>query len=157
MYEGSDGVLELVDGVTRADTVAKLLPGTTVRVEVLGKLRRPKAQNRRIETRSDDNCISGGILGLALPRSVGCARRCVSGSSWRPSGCSPKTRRVEPMDIEDEELAAAVEQFATDMARFGSECRPNQTRQETGHATDGFRASTFLLARDSSRVPRGRS
>lgn len=47
-YEGSDGVLELVDGVTRATRVAKLLPGTTVWVEVLGKLRQPKAQNRRI-------------------------------------------------------------------------------------------------------------
>jgi hypothetical protein len=47
-YEGSDGVLELYDGVTRATRVAKLLPGTTVRVEVLGKLRQPKANNRRI-------------------------------------------------------------------------------------------------------------
>jgi hypothetical protein len=47
-YEGSDGVLELVDGVTRATRVAKLLPGTTVRVEVIGKLRRPKAASRRI-------------------------------------------------------------------------------------------------------------
>ena len=48
VYEGLDGVLELVDGVTRATRVAKFLPGTTVRVEVLGKLRRPKAQSRRI-------------------------------------------------------------------------------------------------------------
>lgn len=48
VYEGSDGVLELSDGVTRATRVAKLLPGTTVRVEVLGKLKRPKAGNRRI-------------------------------------------------------------------------------------------------------------
>ena len=47
-YEGSDGVLELVDGVTRVTRIAKLLPGTKVRVEVIGKLRRPKAQNRRI-------------------------------------------------------------------------------------------------------------
>ena len=47
-YEGSDGVLELVDGVTRVTRVAKLLPESTVRVEVLGKLRQPKAQNRRI-------------------------------------------------------------------------------------------------------------
>lgn len=47
-YEGSDGVLELVDGVTRATRVAKLLPGTLVRVEVLGKLRRPRAMSRRI-------------------------------------------------------------------------------------------------------------
>lgn len=48
VYEGSDGILELVDGVTSATRVAKLLPGTTVRIEVLGKLRRPKAQGRRI-------------------------------------------------------------------------------------------------------------
>jgi hypothetical protein len=48
VYEGSDGVLELADGVTRATRVAKLLPGTTVRVKVLGKLRRPKDQARRI-------------------------------------------------------------------------------------------------------------
>jgi hypothetical protein len=47
-YEGSDGVLELVDGVTRATRVAKLLPGTKVRVEVLGQLKRPKLQSRRI-------------------------------------------------------------------------------------------------------------
>ena len=47
-YEGSDGVLQLVDGVTRATRVAKLLPGVKVRVEVLGKLKRPKAGNRRI-------------------------------------------------------------------------------------------------------------
>jgi hypothetical protein len=47
-YEGSDGVLELVDGVTRATRVAKLSPGTTVRVDVLGKLRQPKSVNRRI-------------------------------------------------------------------------------------------------------------
>lgn len=46
--EGTDGVLELVDGVTRATRVAKLLPGTTIRVEVIGKLRRPHAQSRRI-------------------------------------------------------------------------------------------------------------
>ena len=47
-YEGSDGVLELFDGVTRATRVAKLLPGTTVQVEVIGKLKRPKAKNRRV-------------------------------------------------------------------------------------------------------------
>lgn len=47
-YEGSDGILVLVDGVTRATRVAKLLPGTKVYVEVLGKLQRPQAQNRRV-------------------------------------------------------------------------------------------------------------
>jgi hypothetical protein len=47
-YEGSDGVLELCDGVTRATRIAKLLPGATVQVEVIGKLKRPKGKNRRI-------------------------------------------------------------------------------------------------------------
>jgi hypothetical protein len=47
-YEGTDGVLELYDGVTRATRVAKLLHGTTVQVEVIGKLKRPKAKNRRV-------------------------------------------------------------------------------------------------------------
>ena len=48
VYEGSDGVLEIVDGVTRATRVAKLAAGVVVRVEVLGTLRKPKAGNRRI-------------------------------------------------------------------------------------------------------------
>ena len=47
-YEGLDGALELYDGVTRATRVARLLPGTTVQVEVIGTLRQPKANNRRI-------------------------------------------------------------------------------------------------------------
>jgi hypothetical protein len=47
-YEGSDGALELYDGVTRATRVAKLLPGTTVQVEIIGQLKQPKAQNRRV-------------------------------------------------------------------------------------------------------------
>jgi hypothetical protein len=47
-YEGADGALELYDGVTRATRVAKLLPGTTVKVEVIGKLKQPKGQNRRV-------------------------------------------------------------------------------------------------------------
>lgn len=47
-YEGSDGALELYDGVTRATRVAKLLPGTSVQVEVIAKLKRPKAKNRRV-------------------------------------------------------------------------------------------------------------
>jgi hypothetical protein len=39
-YEGSDGVLVIYNGVTRATRVAKLSPGTLVRVEVIGRLRR---------------------------------------------------------------------------------------------------------------------
>lgn len=41
VYEGSDGVLMLYNGVTRATRIAKLVPGALIRVEVIGKL--PKA------------------------------------------------------------------------------------------------------------------
>jgi hypothetical protein len=41
VYEGTDGVLVLYNGVTRATRIAKLAPGVTIRVEVIGKL--PKA------------------------------------------------------------------------------------------------------------------
>jgi hypothetical protein len=40
-YEGTDGVLMLYNGVTRATRIAKLAPGKSIRVEVIGKL--PKA------------------------------------------------------------------------------------------------------------------
>lgn len=40
VYEGSDGVLVIYNGVTRATRIAKLAPGTLVRVEVIGRLRR---------------------------------------------------------------------------------------------------------------------
>jgi hypothetical protein len=40
VYEGADGVLVIYNGVTRAPRVAKLAPGTLVRVEVIGRLRR---------------------------------------------------------------------------------------------------------------------
>jgi hypothetical protein len=41
VYEGSDGVLMLYNGVTRATRIAKLAPGILIRVEVIGML--PKA------------------------------------------------------------------------------------------------------------------
>ena len=40
VYEGSDGVLVIYNGVTRATRIAKLVPGTLVRIEVIGRLRR---------------------------------------------------------------------------------------------------------------------
>jgi hypothetical protein len=51
VYEGSDGVLEIIDGVTRATRVAKLAPGCMVRVEIIGRLRQPRAQNPKIGDR----------------------------------------------------------------------------------------------------------
>jgi len=41
VYEGTDGVLMQYSEVTRATRIAKLAPGTLIRVEVIGKL--PKA------------------------------------------------------------------------------------------------------------------
>ena len=42
VYEGNDGALEIIDGVSRATRIAKLAPGTLIRVEVIGTLRRPR-------------------------------------------------------------------------------------------------------------------
>ena len=39
VYEGTDGELVIFNGVTRATRIAKLAPGTLIRVEVIGKLR----------------------------------------------------------------------------------------------------------------------
>src|SRR4051812_275461 len=39
--EGSDGALLIVDGITRATRVAKMLPGTFVRVEIMSRSIRP--------------------------------------------------------------------------------------------------------------------
>jgi hypothetical protein len=41
VYRGTDGGLIIDDGVTRATRVAKLLPRTLVRVEVIDDLRTP--------------------------------------------------------------------------------------------------------------------
>ncbi len=41
VYRGSDGELVIYSGVTRATRVAKLLPGQTIRVEVIDDLRTP--------------------------------------------------------------------------------------------------------------------
>lgn len=48
VYEGSNGVLVIYNGVTRATRVAKLAPGTPVPVEVIGKLRRAYAPDPSI-------------------------------------------------------------------------------------------------------------
>ena len=38
VYEASDGVLLIYDGVTRATRIAKLSPGTTVPIEIIGQI-----------------------------------------------------------------------------------------------------------------------
>src|SRR5687768_7389988 len=44
VYEAADGVLVVYNGVTRATRIAKLLPGTSIRVEVIGTLPRDCAK-----------------------------------------------------------------------------------------------------------------
>ena len=41
LYRGSDGDFQLYNGVTRATRIAKLAPGTLIRVEVVGNLAAP--------------------------------------------------------------------------------------------------------------------
>jgi hypothetical protein len=48
VYEASDGVLVVYNGVTRATRIAKLSPGTLIQVEVVGKLRRAAAGDPKI-------------------------------------------------------------------------------------------------------------
>jgi hypothetical protein len=48
VYESSDGVFVIYSGVTRATRIAKLAPGTLVRVQVWGKLRRAYGNEPKI-------------------------------------------------------------------------------------------------------------
>jgi hypothetical protein len=48
VYEGTDGELMLYNGVTRATRIAKLAPGTLIRVEVIGRLPIPVATAARV-------------------------------------------------------------------------------------------------------------
>jgi hypothetical protein len=48
VYEGTDGVLMRYYGVTRATRLAKLAPGTLLRVEVIGQLPRAFAKEPKI-------------------------------------------------------------------------------------------------------------
>ena len=48
VYEDPDGVLETSDGVTRAARIAKLAPGETVPVVVIGRYRRSRANSPRL-------------------------------------------------------------------------------------------------------------
>ena len=47
-YEGTDEILVLYNGVTRATRMAMLAPGQLIRVEVIGRLPRPFATEPKI-------------------------------------------------------------------------------------------------------------
>src|SRR6478752_7413001 len=51
VYEDPDGVLEISDGATRATRIAKLAPGETVPVVVIGRYRRSRASAPRVRDR----------------------------------------------------------------------------------------------------------
>lgn len=48
VYEAADNVLVLYNGITRSTRIAKLAPGTLIRVEVVGKLRRTYAGEPKV-------------------------------------------------------------------------------------------------------------
>ena len=51
VYEDPDGVLEISDGVTRATRIAKLVPGETVPVVVIGRYRQSRANSPCVRDR----------------------------------------------------------------------------------------------------------
>jgi hypothetical protein len=51
VYENPDGVLEVSDGVTRATRIAKLAPGATVPVVVIGTYKRSRANSPTVKDR----------------------------------------------------------------------------------------------------------
>ena len=51
VYEDPDGVLEISDGVTRATRIAKLAPGITVPVVVIGQYRRSRVSSPCVRDR----------------------------------------------------------------------------------------------------------
>jgi len=51
VYEDPDGLLEIIDGVTRAARIAKLAPEQLVPVMVIGRYRRSRAHSPRVKDR----------------------------------------------------------------------------------------------------------
>lgn len=51
VYEDPDGVMEILDGVTRATRIAKLAPGQTVPILVVGQYRRSRASSPSVGDR----------------------------------------------------------------------------------------------------------
>jgi hypothetical protein len=51
VYEDPVGILEISDGVTRATRIAKLAPGQTVPVMVIGRYRRGRAGSPSVKDR----------------------------------------------------------------------------------------------------------
>ncbi len=48
VYEDPDGLLEIMDGVTRATRIAKVAPGVTVPVVIIGQYRKSRSHSPRV-------------------------------------------------------------------------------------------------------------
>jgi hypothetical protein len=51
VYQDPDGLMEIMDGVTRATRIAKLAPDRLVSVVIIGKYRRTRATSPRVKDR----------------------------------------------------------------------------------------------------------
>jgi hypothetical protein len=51
VYEDPDGIMEIIDGVTRATRIAKLAPDEPVPVIVIGRYRHSRANSPRVKDR----------------------------------------------------------------------------------------------------------
>ena len=51
VYEDPDGLLEIIDGVTRATRIARLSPDQPVPVIIIGRYRRSRASSSRVKDR----------------------------------------------------------------------------------------------------------
>jgi hypothetical protein len=51
VYEDPDGLLEIIDGATRATRIVKLSPGTLVPVQVIGRYKRSRANSPTVRDR----------------------------------------------------------------------------------------------------------
>jgi hypothetical protein len=51
VYQDPDGLLEISDGVTRATRIAKLAPGETVPIVVIGRYQRSRAKSPSVKDR----------------------------------------------------------------------------------------------------------
>lgn len=118
VYEGSDGAMEIVDGATRATRIAKHSPGNTIRVEVIGKLRQSLGQYPK--DRRPDMITVDARAGL-LHRLDEVRRLCPDMRLGQILATvvmlGEDTTGRSLRDMDDDELAAAVERFAKDLSQ----------------------------------------
>ena len=135
VYEGSDGVLVLYNGVTRATRIAKLVPGALIRVEVIGKLPKAYGADPRI----------GDLLPMTpdlqrealtlLTEGGRCRRMCGSASCSRPWGSWASAHLGRGLGyIDDDELIAILYRHRAELTAR-AQPRPEPVLEPTGAGT----------------------